>query len=167
MARKKKSPLDPGLIQHIKSLGLPNPLNPGPGLAYAPILDEPYFPYHLGSPGPWEINGHHIASREPGFHPNIVCEVPRGALESAKYWPANAERIVNCVNALEGVHNPQVLPQVLKTLRFINGSAKLSVARDWVVEIDCDTNTKASRFIIGLMRLVAELDGKETGGGDE
>jgi hypothetical protein len=93
MARKKK----------------PNPLNPGPGLAYAPILDEPHFPYHWHAPEPWRDTGDEVCSDARGLSGNIVCDKPKFG-ESAKYWPANAERIVNCVNALEGVHNPSVLP---------------------------------------------------------
>jgi hypothetical protein len=144
----------------------PNPLNPGPGLAYAPTLDEPDFPYYRHAPEPWRDTGDEVCSDAGGLSGNIVCDKPKFG-ESAKYWPANAERIVNCVNALEGVHNPQVLPQVLKTLRYINGRCFTVSSDDGVLSIELGSQANVDKFVIGLAQLVRELDGQETGAGDE
>jgi hypothetical protein len=65
------------------------------------------------TPTPWEIDDLAISSvNPPEDYGDIICEAPIGWDDSMKRWEANAARIVQCVNACEGISNEDLSVKV-------------------------------------------------------
>lgn len=62
-------------------------------------------------PGPWELSssGQFVRKDTKGAVYQVICEVRRNWQTSKETQIANAQRIVACVNAMEGIENPQLL----------------------------------------------------------
>jgi len=62
-------------------------------------------------PEPWELSpsGQFVRKDTKGDGHLIICEVNRNWHTSKETQIANAQRIVACVNAMEGIENPQLL----------------------------------------------------------
>lgn len=67
------------------------------------------------TPGPWEIidDSSFICKKESDSHvfPKIICRFFDSYEEQYKNTEANAARIVACVNAMDGIDDPQKLRQ--------------------------------------------------------
>jgi hypothetical protein len=67
------------------------------------------------TPTPWEVDQLAVSSvNEPLDGGDIICEAPTGYDHSMIRWDANASRIVQCVNACEGMDDPESTISVLK-----------------------------------------------------
>lgn len=62
-------------------------------------------------PGPWELSpsGQFVRKDTKGDGHLVICEVNRNWHTSKETQIANAQRIVACVNAMEGIKNPKEL----------------------------------------------------------
>ncbi len=83
------------------------------------------------TPGPWKVfNVNEIRQEKDGYRTlATTCTDAAGAAGVSAKSKANAARIVECVNALEGVENPAALPTLLRKLKHEIEGLKL---------IDCE-----------------------------
>lgn len=90
------------------------------------------------TPEPWNVGGTMIFQGEAGKHITPIAFVQtkdseRGAKDFNYYGPemgeceANADRIVACVNACEGI-NPKAVPELLKAVEAMLRGADLVAA---------------------------------------
>jgi len=79
------------------------------------------------TPGPWRVEGdvfvtgsddHSILAGASTFHPDDIC-------------CANAERIVECVNACEQVADPSVVPELIAACRSMLHHARVGDLHKW------------------------------------
>lgn len=90
------------------------------------------------TPGPWHVAGQDICIPEWGSeheHGRVkIAEVKKTQYTAKrdvpiKAWPANAARIVECVNACEGIENPKEILDLIKVCQLIaednDGAGKL------------------------------------------
>jgi hypothetical protein len=73
------------------------------------------------TPGPWaaDSNRRTIYTKAANIKGNVICVEPDDDMkESQKYWNANKERIVACVNACDGIPHPEHLPLAVKFLKW-------------------------------------------------
>ncbi|MEN6550004.1 MAG: hypothetical protein ABFE07_28505 [Armatimonadia bacterium] len=78
------------------------------------------------APEPWQVEEEGEVSWISSTHPragvgDLVCNPPeRDLRHSLRRWPANARRIVECVNACRGI-NPRAVPQLVALAQWLSG----------------------------------------------
>ena len=87
------------------------------------------------TPGPWEWNGIYLTGRD-GFDvidPEVACTAYcQGGTPVLNISDADKGRIVSCVNALEGITEPEAVREAIAALRKIaKGECRCFYDADW------------------------------------
>lgn len=103
------------------------------------------------APEPWAIDGWEesltwIRSTSPSAgHGDVICNPPEECLKpSFQRWPANARRIVECVNACQGI-DPKVVPGLVDLAQWL--SQRLTLGG----KVDSNNLLKAITWAKGIL----------------
>lgn len=96
------------------------------------------------TPGPWFVDGVYISAPDGEREPWQVAMMMDFCGEPVDQTPANAARIVACVNALEGIPDPSVVGEAIEALRLVAKSK---------------TTDQRLAAVRGAQAIIAKLDG--------
>ncbi|NQX95022.1 MAG: hypothetical protein HRT64_08915 [Erythrobacter sp.] len=99
--------------------------------------------------GPWRCNGNQDGREIAGGNGCVVTMARRDGKISTQEARANAARIVDCVNACEGIADPSVVPELVEALEELT---------DYLIvnSIESERGARLSRSLKALKRAKGE-----------